>query len=255
MLLPCLAATLTSGFSAKAHETTFSEHLVDNIVRSWTFTALEQVLRETSTTSLPFTRFSKDVSTGSSGKSLSFGGRSKEQKISVNEPKSMIHPSRSSSLNHGRPTPDVPYAQPTASGQVVFENGQYQDRSSPQQDSVLPSAKNGLQDLAGTRAQLLVVQRRLLEHIGNGLGWSIGWAAILPSLNGKEELAEVDLDSEDENATETESPHADQTKLTIPKAGVSTGVLVNAVSSVEQFRQFYEVRRPNGSHIPVLIIA
>ncbi|KAH7372031.1 trafficking protein particle complex subunit 10 [Pyrenochaeta sp. MPI-SDFR-AT-0127] len=226
---------------AKSHDVTFSDHIVDNIVRSWTFSALEQVLRETSTTSLPFTRFSKDLSTGSSGKSLSFGGRNKEQKTSVNEPKSMIHPSRSSSLNHGRPAADMPYAQPTPSGQVVFENGQYQDRPTPNQESVLPSAKNGLQDLAGSRAQLLVVQRRLLEHIGKGLGWSIGWAAILPSLNQKEDLTEIDLDENEETTAETDSPGAElETKPTAPRAGVSAGVLINAVSSVEQFRQFYE---------------
>ncbi|KAF1844880.1 uncharacterized protein K460DRAFT_416243 [Cucurbitaria berberidis CBS 394.84] len=234
---------LTNG--AKAHETTFPTHLIDNVVRSWTFAALEQVLRETSTTSLPFTKLSKEWSTGSSGKSLSFNGRNKEQKTSVSEPKSMIHPSRSSSLTPGRATADMPYAQPTASGQVVFENGQYQDRSHSNQANSIASTKNGLQELAGTRAQLLAVQRRLVEHIGKALGWNIGWAAVLPSLNLEEELTEVDLeeeeDEEEENTPQKETANVPEGgKSVASTAGILTDVLITAVSSVEQFRQFYE---------------
>ena len=239
---------------AKAHDTIFPAHLIDNVVRSWTFAALEQVLRETSTTSLPFTKFSKELSAGSSGKSLSFSGRNKEQKISVSEPKSMIHPSRSSSLNHGRPTADAPYAQPTASSQVVFENGQYHDRPLPNHASSIPSAKNGLQDLAGTRAQLLVVQRRLLEHIGKALGWNIGWAAVLPSLNLEEELNDVDLDEKEDIAPKEQPADAlEGGKPATPTAGIFSDALVSAASSVEQFRQSYEVRQPNELFVAVLI--
>ena len=226
------------------HESTFPDALIDNLVRSWTFAALEQILRETATSSLPFTRYLKDISSGSSGKSHSFGGQSKEQKLRVSEPKSMIHPSRSSSLNHGRSSAEPPYAQPTTTGQVVFENGQYSDRPAPNQDSALPQAKNGLQELAGTRAQLVVVQRRLLEQVGKALGWSIGWAAVLPVLEHHQELSDVDLDDNEKTTIEEEGPDEQKaTKLSEPTAGIFASALVNAVSSLEQFRQFYEVRR------------
>jgi hypothetical protein len=229
--------------SAKAHEMVFSDNLIDNIVRSWTFAALEQILRETSTGSLPFTRSSRDISTGSAGKSLSFGGRNKEQKTKISEPKSMLHPSRSTSLNNGRPTSDMPYAQTAANAQVVFENGQYQDRPPPTHQGTMLSTKNGLQELAGTRAQLLGIQRRLLEHAGKGMGWSIGWNAILSSLNEKEELANVDLDSEDEDAAEDAASKAkSDVEVSKQRLGVSAGALVTAISSLAQFRQFYEVR-------------
>ena len=230
--------------SAKAHETVFPDNLIDNLVRSWTFAALEQILRETSTGSLPFTRSSRDTSTGSAGKSLSFGGRNNEQKTKMSEPKSMIHPSRSTSLNNGRQTSDMPYAQTAANAQVVFENGQYQDRPPPTQQRTIPSTKNGLQELAGTRAQLLGIQRRLLEYAGKVMGWNIGWNAILSSLNEKEELANINLDSEDEDAAEDAAlkanPDAEVSKKSL---GVSAGALVTAISSLAQFRQFYEVRR------------
>ncbi|KAH3915205.1 hypothetical protein HBI56_014220 [Parastagonospora nodorum] len=226
---------------AKSHNATFPDALVDNLVRSWTFAALEQVLRETATSSLPFTRYSKDATSGSSGKSLSFGGRGREQKLQVSEQKSMIHPSRSSSLNHGRSSAEPPYAQPTAASQVVFDNGHYNDRPAPTQESTLPQSKNGLQELAGTRAQLVVVQRRVLEQVGKALGWNIGWAAVLSGTDDHEELSDVDLE-EDEKSTTDEVASDDEkpSKLATPTSGISASALLSAASSIEQFRQAYE---------------
>ncbi|KAF2128920.1 hypothetical protein P153DRAFT_317387 [Dothidotthia symphoricarpi CBS 119687] len=227
---------------AKAHETTFPESLVDNMVRSWTFAALEQVLQETSTSSLPNSGSRKNTSSSSSGKMKSYGSRGKEQKSRAGDPKSMVHPSRSTSLNHGRSGAlDPPYAQPIASAQVVFENGQYQDRPAPSQENFSPQAKNGLHDLAGTRAQLLAIQRRLLEHVGRSLGWSIGWAAILPSSTQTKELSDVDLDDEEGKVSEDGSEDTEKDEVLMgPVAGVSAVALVGAISSIEQFRRAYE---------------
>jgi hypothetical protein len=104
-------------------------------------------------------------------------------------------------------------------------------------------AKNGLQELAGTRAQLVVVQRRVLEQIGKALGWSIGWAAVLSATGNHEELSDVDLDNDEKNNT-NEVEHIDKqiAKLATPTAGISASALLSATSSIEQFRQSYEVR-------------
>lgn len=226
---------------AKAHEMEFEEYFVENIVRSWTFAALEQVIRETSTASLPSDRPIREKSTGSSGKSRSLSARGKESKTKSSDQKL---PSRSSSLNHGRSTPDVPYTQTASNAQVVFENGKYHDRPATGQPSTVPSAKNGLQELAGTRAQLLAIQRRLLEHAGKKLGWNIGWNAIVASLTVKEELTDVSLDEEEEaeRAAEQEAsntkPDAELEKSSL---GISAAALLTAMSSLRQFRQFYEV--------------
>ncbi|KAF3000895.1 hypothetical protein E8E13_008046 [Curvularia kusanoi] len=225
---------------AKAHEATLPEQLVDNLVRSWTFSALDQVLRETSTSSLPFTKSAKDTVTSSPGKSRSFSGRGKEQKMSVPEPKTMIHPARSSSRSGST---DPPYLQPTASGQVVYEHGQYQDRPAPGKANVINQAKNGLMDLAGQRAQLIGIQRRLLEHVGKTLGWAVGWTALLPSLNQSEDFTEVSLDEEDEEDEETvkvNTSSEDVEKHIHATSGISATGLVNAVASLDHFRQFYE---------------
>lgn len=140
----------------------------------------------------------------------------------------------------------MPYAQPAANAQVVFENGQYHDRPPPNQQSVIPSAKNGLQELAGTRAQLLAIQRRLLEHAGKSMGWNIGWNAILASLNAKEELADVNLEDEEEEESELkqdESNTEPNTETSKSRLGISAGALVTAMLSIRQFRQFYEVSK------------
>ncbi|KAJ4992780.1 tmem1 family protein [Stagonosporopsis vannaccii] len=224
---------------AKAHEAKLPEQLVDNLVRSWTFSALDQVLRETSTSSLPFTRYAKDANASSPGKSLSFSGRSKEQKMSVPEPKTMIHPARSSSRSGST---DPPYLQPSTSGQVVYENGQYQDRPPPSQPGMINQSKNGLMDLAGQRAQLIGIQRRLLEHVGKALGWAVGWAAILPSLSQSEDFSEVSLDEdeEEEEAAGQRSEPQDTVKSNHATSGISAIALVHALASLDHFRQFYE---------------
>lgn len=155
----------------------------------------------------------------------------------------MIHPTRSSSLTtQGRSNSDAPYSQPTSSGQVVFENGQYQDRAAPTQESTMPSAKNGLQELSGTRAQLLAVQRRLLENVGKSSGWVIGWAAVLSLLDQDEQLTSVDLEQDEETVSQKEAVNSEKDiQLTAPVVEILPSALRNAVSSVESFRQFYEV--------------
>ncbi|KAF2180184.1 hypothetical protein K469DRAFT_715422 [Zopfia rhizophila CBS 207.26] len=225
---------------AKAHETTFPDRLVDNLVWSWTFAATQQVLEETSTSSLPISKFLKDPVTGSSSKMLSFGNHSEEQKLSIAEPKTMMHPTRSSSLSYRSSSADPPYAQGSAIGQVVYENGQYQDRPALGQEGTAQQVKSGLQELAGNRSQLYVVQRRILEHVGEAVGWKIGWMAILSAQNVKsEDLEDVDLNGSAENNEGATSSKESQ-DVTSPTVGLSTAAIVNAVSSIDQFREFYE---------------
>ena len=151
----------------------------------------------------------------------------------------MIHPTRSSSRSGST---DPPYLQATTSGQVVYENGQYQDRPAPTQRSVINQSKNGLMDLAGQRAQLIGIQRRLLEHVGKALGWAVGWAAILPSLSQSEDFTEIDLDGdeEDEETTEGTADAKSPTNPTHATSGISATALLGAVESIDHFRQFYE---------------
>lgn len=102
----------------------------------------------------------------------------------------------------------------------------------------MPQAKNGLQELAGTRAQLVVVLRRVLEHVGKSLGWSIGWAAVVPSSTRHEEFSDVDLEGEPQKA---EQPTDANSATVVSTAGILAQLLLDATKSLDQFRQNYEV--------------
>lgn len=151
----------------------------------------------------------------------------------------MIHPARLSSRSGST---DAPYLQPTTTGQVVYENGQYQDRSAPTQSGVVNQLKNGLVHLAGQRAQLIGIQRRLLEHVGKALGWAVGWAAILPSLSQSEDFTDVNLDEdeEDEGTAGSATARNEADRPVHATSGISATALVSAVTSLDHFRGFYE---------------
>ncbi|KAF2016610.1 TMEM1 family protein-like protein [Aaosphaeria arxii CBS 175.79] len=240
-----LRADLHNG--AKTHDTKFPEQLVENIVRSWTYASLQQILEDTATSSLPISKMIIETGTGSSDKMQPFGGHNKEQKLSLAEPKTMIHPARKSSLNNGRSaSTEPPYAASTSSAQVVYADGQYQDRPVPGQDPNAQAVKSGQQDLAGNRAQLYVVQRRILENIGKALGWTIGWAAILEDDLDSKELSDVDLDKEDSESDEDDEEDTGAVakskapEVTSPTVGLAAAAIVSAVSSLENFHRYYE---------------
>ena len=110
----------------------------------------------------------------------------------------------------------------------------------------MPQTKNGQQELAGTRAQLLAIQRRILEHVGETLGWKVGWAAVLSTIDPQEEFADVSLDEEaptdDEDASDAEDSPSEKPASKASITGVSADALKDAITSIDKFRQFYEVR-------------
>lgn len=197
--------------------------------QSWTYAALQQVLEETSSTSLPISKSSTDAS----------GDHSKDQKLKLADSKTMRHPKRQSSLRYSRSSSAEPsYSQPPASGQVVYENGQFLERTGPGKDNAALQGKNGLQELAGTRAHLYAVQRRILEHIGKALGWSVGWAAVL-SQSAEQGFAEVDLNDSPASGEKETCSKATQKYSSV---GLSAAAIVAAISSIDEFRLYYEVR-------------
>lgn len=225
-----------------------SEQLIDNVVSSWTFAAAQQILDETATPSLPISKFYKDGASGSSGKMRTFGSHPQELKVNVAEPKTMMHPVRSSSLSHRRTSvADAPYSMTT--GQVVYDHGRFEERPTPQQQpSAVQGAKSGLQELAGNRAHLYIVQRRILERLGKALGWQIGWAAVVSSQVARtEDMDDVDLNESDVVPSQDANGDSKVKAGTNPTIGICIAALVDAGTSIEQFRTFYEVR-PSRYH-------
>ena len=121
-----LRVDLLTGY-ASAHPSESAQATVDNMVFSWSYSACQQILTETSTKSLPIPWSAEALDRH-------------EPKVSIPEPKSILHPARSSSL---------------------------QDASESERTSVGASQaflKTGLERLAAFRAELYLLLRSSLEH-------------------------------------------------------------------------------------------
>ena len=200
------------------------EHLVDNIVLSWAFAVVAQILQETTTTSLLAVLSSTE-------KSIQSPPSPSKQKTG--------HPQRPSSIV-GRSNLKAPYEQIPEDAKVVFDSLRPEALSSPLVDT--PGAPSyDYEELAARRADLILIQRRGLEKLGGRCYWSCGLAALRKSLpEAKENFDEVDLDKP-ENDTPSEEPE-DEKEPTSSKtvSGVCSDYLRQSISSEAQFKSSYE---------------
>ena len=124
------------------------------------------------------------------------------------------------------------------SPQVIYENERY-TKSSPSQPDSVPSSGSGVAILASSRAQLLLMKRRVVEALAEVKGWQSGWASLkatplLTDVNLDEDQgAENDQKDATENLPKAEPKELNLTLLSAP--------LVAAIASVEDFRAVYEV--------------
>ena len=135
---------------------------------------------------------------------------------------------------------------------VIYENERYGAATAAFQQE--PAAHgSGLAELAGGRAELYLMQRRLIESLAKQKGWSAGWAAITSS----KDLEEVDLESNESPYQEEESPYQDgdndpmsRASRTDDQAGaVLCSGLAFSLMSITSFQTAFEVsfhsRRPS----------
>jgi hypothetical protein len=197
--------------------------VIDNIVASFTFAIAQQILAQTSTKALPIPPSTL------APPSSKIGLDGQEPKAAIPEPKTMMHPARSSSLALRSSS-----REPQSPG--LFPGGR---RSSvPEQGATSsPFLKNGLEQLAARRAELYLLSRNILEAVGRQRGWSVGWAEV-SYLQSSEtgNMEEVDLNQE-EAAEEVKVDHQE-----IPSSsnGVSSKLLRAALDNKEDFYRLYE---------------
>ncbi|KAI2619486.1 trafficking protein particle complex subunit 10 [Hypomontagnella submonticulosa] len=201
--------------------------VVDNLVAAFAFSIAQQILAQTSTKALPIppsTLASQDAH---------------EPKSAIPEPKTMMHPARSSSLairtgggaGVGRPPPSpnvFPGRQP----------GTYDDQG---RASFL---KAGLEELAAKRAELYMLSRNILAEGGKKRGWSDGWASV-PVIGESTmvELVDVNLDDDDDDDEKSE-PGTKETSRTreavVSLSGVDSRLLKTALDNSDDFYRLYE---------------
>lgn len=189
--------------------------VVDNMVASFAFSVAQQILAQTSTKALPIppsTLGSPDL---------------QEQKASIPEPKTIMHPARSSSLNSPnaqRPPPSPGFPGPAGSAEDSM--------------AAPPYVKHGLEELAAQRAELCALSRNILEECGKKRGWTDGWGSVpIVGETGIAEMEDISLDAEDSEAKPAPEPAG---RLQTSIAGVRNTLLRTALDNKDDFYRLYE---------------
>lgn len=206
--------------------------VAENVVASFAFSVAQQILAQTSTKSLPIPPATASVT-----------GDGSEPKASIPEPKTMMHPARSSSLRvntAGSRLTSIP------SPSFFPGPGTTRRASVPDvQDAVdKQHRKAGMEELAAKRAELYALSRNILEEAGKKRGWSDGWAsAPVIGESGLQGLQDVSLDDDAPSAVDAkpadESKDSAGTEYTL--AGLDSELLRTALDNKEDFYRLYEM--------------
>lgn len=207
--------------------------VVDHMVASFAFSIAQQVLAQTSTKALPIPPSTLTTPDGH------------EPKLSIPEPKTMMHPARSSSLG----TPAAASGRPPASPNVFPGPGNSSGPSD--KDTAIQSQflKAGLEELAARRAELYSLCRNILEKLGETKGWGDGWGdvPILPDSVDYSEMEDVNLDEGSATPTNNKpeggaAPAADKPgdSAALALRVVSNPLLRAAFRSEDDFYRLYE---------------
>lgn len=200
--------------------------VVDNIVSSFTFSVAQQILAQTATKALPIPPSTLAPASSKDG----LDGQ--EPKSSIPEPKTMMHPARSSSLaiRSASREPPSPGIFPSVRRASVPER----DRSGTLSTGFL---KPGLEELAAHRAELYLISRGVLEKTGKERGWSVGWTELAQFQYGKvDEMEDVDIDGE---SPENNTNNGD-VKKTPSLHGIHGKLLRVALDNQDDFFRLYE---------------
>jgi hypothetical protein len=197
--------------------TPLHSEVVDNMVSSFAFSVAQQILAQTSTKALPIPP-----------STLGSSSDAQEQKTSIPEPKTMMHPARNSSL-HGqaaqRPPPsplDFPGPGSSAEGNMVLP----------------PYVKPGLEELAARRAELCALSRNILEECGKKRGWTDGWASVpVVGETGISQMEDINLEAE---GSETKTTPDSTDRLQASIAGVTNTLLRTGLDNKDDFYRLYE---------------
>ncbi|KYK56092.1 hypothetical protein DCS_08058 [Drechmeria coniospora] len=209
-IMAALAVAQTEGQTAEASP--LLAEMVDNIVSSFAFSVAQQILAQTSSSALPIPPTTLTTVDGH------------EPKSSIPEPKTMMHPARSSSL-HSASSRHPPGTEASP--------GSGRRLSASDADSRSKFLKIGLEELAARRAELHLLSRSILSGLGKKRGWSNGWdEAPRVSADQLDGMEDVSLDDGPEQGSPQEGPPI--------MAGISE-VLRTAADNSEDFHRLYEI--------------
>ncbi|KAH7017073.1 trafficking protein particle complex subunit 10 [Ilyonectria destructans] len=194
--------------------------VVDNLVASFAFSVAQQILAQTSSKALPIPP------------STLAPTDNHEQKASIPEPKTMMHPARTTSLTvqtgpHPSQPPLSPGVFPGPGMPPIEDNGQ-----------TAQFLKAGLEDLAARRAELHMLSRSILDSLGKKRGWSDGWSEA--PVMGEPDAADFEDVSLDDNSTTEDEPSAREGVSPLV-AGIESQLLETALDNSDNFYRLYEI--------------
>jgi hypothetical protein len=176
--------------------------IIENMIFSWSYSACQQILSETSTKSLPIP-WSSEANLDFMLQEASIDGQ--EPKASLSEPKTILHPARTSSL------------------QDASESQRFDERTrAPSTGTSQAFLKTGLERLAALRAELYLLLRSNLQHTSIFQHW-------LSKHNQAESLKETSLNEDTVNKK-------------ILSCGILDPQLRSALETEANLLNLYEVR-------------
>jgi hypothetical protein len=213
-----------SGQDGNPEITPENEEVIDNFVASFAFSVAQQILAQTSTKALPIPP------------SVLPNAVDNEQKASIPEPKTMMHPARGSSLNV-RPVPRPP---PSPG---VFPGPGRPPSASDGESQEAKISKAGLEELAARRAELYLLSRSILDGLGSKRGWSNGWAnASSLGVLVAGDMQDVSLEDDPSKADDAAPPAATPTHT-----GITSQLLRTATDNPDDFYRLYEILTDKAS--------
>ncbi|KAI1437594.1 cis-golgi transport protein particle complex subunit [Xylaria sp. CBS 124048] len=194
--------------------------IVENLVVTFAFSTAQQILAQTSSKALPIPSSSLVSPDGL------------EPKATIPEPKTTMHPARSSSLNvktgvsGGPGAPGTPRAPPSPNS---LPDNRHRDGSAPY-------LKAGLEELAAKRAELYSLSRNILEEHGKKRGWTNGWAHA-PVVNESAMINMVDIDLDNDDVV----PAQQAAEPLVSMSGIDNKLLRTALDNSDDFYRLYEI--------------
>ena len=208
----------------KQASNTLSSADIESLVCSWTFTVAGRILDETESSSVDsFSDLSKRDS-------MTNGTTHGQARSDTHLPGGVsAHPHRMSSLPKKSRIGEL---QNGMSFQSASESDLLSPRSSTNDDYLKPGALTpGLLELVTYRAELLMMQRRMLEILAKQRGWEAGWATLNDQ---KSSMVEIDLNGDVENSAKHVKNNEAATASTS-----TTPALASLLSSKENFHKAY----------------
>lgn len=190
---------------------------IENIVSSFLFSVSQQILAQTATRALPIPPSSLAPISGSID--------GDQEKATIPEPKTMMHPARSSSLiRNPPPRPPSPNTFPGHRTSSVPSESTANSHST--------FLKAGLEDLAATRAHIYLLGRGVLEKLGRKRGWLFD--LNLAQIASASDLEDVSLDAKIE-------PSQVSNDFGPSIHGVDNMLLRTALQDKGDFHRLYEI--------------